>query len=154
MREFDQQLLRLKQALGVTEDQAVATALGMTKAAFADRKKRDAFPTDKLKALASDQPALRIDVGYVLTGESHELERRLSAIASATRTSMRVKDPAARYAVQEDAFRALVESLSEDEQRLVSYYRGADEQGKTVLLSTAVLLAKAPPAKPKRKSAK
>ena len=30
MREFDHQLLRLKQALGMVEDQAVAAALGIS----------------------------------------------------------------------------------------------------------------------------
>ena len=154
MREFDHQLLRLKQTLGETEDQAIAAALGMSKAAFADRKKRDAFPVDKLKALASDNPALRIDVGYVLTGESNELERRLYAVKKATRIASGVRDGDSRAAVQDEVFRALVDALSEDEQRLVSYYRSADAQGKAVLLSTASLLANAQPAKPKRKGAK
>ena len=141
MREFDHQLLRLKQTLGETEDQAIAAALGMSKAAFADRKKRDAFPVDKLKALASDNPALRIDVGYVLTGESNELERRLYAVKKATRIASRVRDGDGRAAVQDEVFKALVDALSEDEQRLVSCYRSADEKGKAVLLTTATLLA-------------
>ena len=154
MREFDHQLLRLKQTLGETEDQAIAAALGMSKAALADRKKRDAFPVDKFKALAADRPELKLDVQYVLTGESNELDRRMYAIGTATRIASTVRDADSRAAVQNEVFKALVDSLSEDEQRLVSCYRGADAQGKAVLLSTASLLARAPPTKPKRKGAK
>ena len=90
MREFDDQLLRLKQVLRVTEDQAVAATLGMAKAAFAERKRRNAFPADKLKALAADRPELKLDVKYVLTGVSDELERRLDAIKRTTELSVRL----------------------------------------------------------------
>lgn len=90
MRDFDHQLLRLKQALQVTEDQAVAAALGMAKAAFAERKRRNAFPADKLKALAADRPELKLDVKYVLTGVSDELERRLKAINRTTEIAARL----------------------------------------------------------------
>lgn len=68
MRDFDHQLLRLKAALGATSDQAVAEALGMTKAAFSDRKKRGAFPEDKLLALVARRPDLAVDPQYVLSG--------------------------------------------------------------------------------------
>lgn len=69
MNKFESQLLRLKQTVGITADQDVAALLGMSKAAFSDRKKREAFPDDKLGALAAKRPDLRIDVAYVLTGE-------------------------------------------------------------------------------------
>lgn len=77
MKIFDASLLRLKQATKVTSDQEVAELLGMTKAALSDRKRRDAFPADKLRALAQQRPELGIDVDYVLTGVS-------SAVTSAT----------------------------------------------------------------------
>lgn len=69
MNKFESQLLRLKQTVGITADQDVAALLGMSKAAFSDRKKREAFPDDKLGALAAKRPDLHIDVAYVLTGE-------------------------------------------------------------------------------------
>lgn len=69
MREFDQQLLRLKAVLGMTSDQEVAAALGMTKAAFSDRKKRGAFPEEKVLALATLRQDLQIDPQYVLSGQ-------------------------------------------------------------------------------------
>lgn len=65
---FDAQLRRLKAALGVREDQEAAKALGMTKAALSLRKKRNAFPRDKLVALATSRPDLGIDATYVVSG--------------------------------------------------------------------------------------
>lgn len=80
MRKFDQQLLRLKSVLRVTSDQEVASLLGLSKAAFSDRKRRDAFPEDKLLALVALRPDLYIDAEYVLTGKS-EREAALEAMA-------------------------------------------------------------------------
>lgn len=59
---------RLKEALAVDKDQQVAEVLGLSAAAFSDRKRRGAFPTDKLFALVAKRPDLGIDVGYVLSG--------------------------------------------------------------------------------------
>ena len=67
--DFSQKLLRLKQALGLAEDQQVADALGLSKAAFSDRKRRGVFPDGKLFELVSRRPDLKIDPAYVLHGE-------------------------------------------------------------------------------------
>ena len=77
---FPQQLLRLKELLKAKEDQDVATALGMTKAAFSARKARGSFPETELYALAARQPELGIDVPYVLTGVTQEATARLDAL--------------------------------------------------------------------------
>lgn len=69
MDDFESRLTRLKQATGLFEDQEIAAALGMSKAAFADRKKRDSFPEDKLFSLSAKRPDLGLDVDYILTGE-------------------------------------------------------------------------------------
>lgn len=69
MNNFDDQLLRLKQAVKTHADQDVAALLGLSKAAFSDRKKRGAFPEDKVWALAKQKPELLIDVDYVLNGK-------------------------------------------------------------------------------------
>lgn len=79
MKKFDEQLLRLKAELKETEDQAIAAHLGLTKAAFSDRKRRDAFPEDKLRALAQLRPDLNIDVDYVLTGVSPDPGKTMAA---------------------------------------------------------------------------
>lgn len=93
MREFDHQLLRLKQALGVVEDQAVAAVLGMSKAAFADRKKRGAFPSDKVKALAADRPELGLDVRYIATGMTAKLESSLDRLRHASEVAQQLALP-------------------------------------------------------------
>ena len=77
---FPQQLLRLKELLKAKEDQDVATALGMTKAAFSARKARGSFPETELYALAARQPELGIDVPYVLTGITQGATARLAAL--------------------------------------------------------------------------
>lgn len=143
MRDFNQQLLRLKQALRVTEDQDVAEILGMTKAAFSARKGRKAFPEDKVKALAADRPELRLDVKYVLTGQSDELERRLAAISKATRAAGKVKEAGARYEVQQAVFETLVAELSPEERMLLQNFRNADAQGRTAILATAAAIGAA-----------
>jgi transcriptional regulator with XRE-family HTH domain len=87
LRLFDQKLLRLKHATGLTEDQDVAELLGMSRAAFSARKKRDAFPDDKVYALAAQRPEIGIDVDQVLTGDSEpqrEFRRRLELIKGVT----------------------------------------------------------------------
>lgn len=68
MKNFDEQLLRLKQGVKLTADQDVAAMLGMKKEALFQRKKRDAFPDDKVWALATQRPDLQLDVAYILTG--------------------------------------------------------------------------------------
>lgn len=66
---FDQKMLRLKQCLNVTTDKEAAAAIGLSKTALAERKRRDAFPEKNVREAARDSPDLGIDVLYVLTGE-------------------------------------------------------------------------------------
>ncbi|SED49016.1 helix-turn-helix domain-containing protein [Pseudomonas anguilliseptica] len=117
MREFDQQLLRLKAVLGMTSDQEVAAALGMTKAAFSDRKKRGAFPEEKVLALATLRQDLQIDPQYVLSGQ-----RSTSNVAS-------------------------TQHLPPDEQLLLDSYRGLSAAKKKQLLTSLLTgdVAKKPP---------
>lgn len=64
---FEGKLRRLKEALRVREDQDVAAALGMSKAAFSARKARHSFPDDSvLKLQQSTRPNL--NVFFVLFG--------------------------------------------------------------------------------------
>lgn len=66
---FDHKMLRLKQCLGVTTDKEAAAAIGLSKSALAERKRRDAFPEKNVRDAALAHPDLGIDVIYVLTGE-------------------------------------------------------------------------------------
>lgn len=81
MNFFSGALQRLKYCLRVSKDGEVADALGFTKSAFAERKRRGAFPETELRALAQARPDLRIDVAYILTGVTTD-ERRAAEAAS------------------------------------------------------------------------
>lgn len=66
---FETALLRFKLQAGLRTDRDVADLLGMSEKAFGSRKRRGAFPEDKVLALAVRRPYLQIDAHYVLTGE-------------------------------------------------------------------------------------
>lgn len=70
MNLFSDCLGRLKTSLGVSKDLEVAAELGLSKTAFAERKRRGAFPDRELRALVAKRPDLHIDVDFVLTGVS------------------------------------------------------------------------------------
>ena len=72
MNFFEEAALRLKQQLKVTEDKAVAQALGITSNAWTMRKRRGSFPETELYALAAKRPDLNLDVGYVMTGKTKQ----------------------------------------------------------------------------------
>ena len=69
---FERQLLRLKEALGVVTDQDVAIALGLSKAALSERKRRGAFPSLKLLALIGKFPELKLNYQYIVDGSASE----------------------------------------------------------------------------------
>lgn len=70
MNSFEAALSRLKHALRVSNDADVAKALGMSKTAFAERKRRGSFPDRQLLALAAARPDLQLDPSFVLHGET------------------------------------------------------------------------------------
>lgn len=144
MENFDQQLLRLKQALGVTSDQDVAAALGLTKAAFSDRKKRGSFPEEKLYALAAKRPELHLDVLHVLAGDKKDAVVRLT-IAELEAALAFGADRGGTIAEQLDRAGALVEEmhkpLAEDEQQLLNSYRRCSFEAKADLIQRAALLS-------------
>ena len=70
MSDFEQQLQRLKECLNLHQDQEVAALLGMSKASLSDRKKRGAFPDERVIGLRAKFPTL--DVTYVIFGKRLE----------------------------------------------------------------------------------
>lgn len=82
MNEFNKQLLRLKKATEIPEDQGIAALLGLTKSAFSERKKRDSFPIKEVFALAAQRPDLGLDPDWIVTGTSHKMEMTGSDEAS------------------------------------------------------------------------
>lgn len=69
MNSFDEKLARLKDALALAEDQEVAQLLGLSKSALSERKRRDAFPAEKLFEYIQRHPERDIDGHFILTGE-------------------------------------------------------------------------------------
>lgn len=122
MKQFDQQLMRLKSMLGVTGDQDVAALLDMSKAAFSDRKKRDSFPEEKLRALAQRRPDLPIDVEYVLRGETARMRYERD-------------HPGQPASIAEVTAYAMQEALKPDEQLLLEAYRGLTTSARKALLA-------------------
>ena len=79
MNFFSDSLDRIKYLLRVSKDGEVAAALGLSKTAFAERKRRLSFPEKELYALAAKRPELNLDVDYVLTGIPREARAHLAA---------------------------------------------------------------------------
>jgi hypothetical protein len=82
MHDFNQKLTRLKEALAVTKDQDVADALGLSKAALSDRKKRGAFPDDKLWALIAKRPDLGLNYDHITLGFHGSVYQAMAAQAA------------------------------------------------------------------------
>ena len=77
--DFGAALLRLKEQIGLHLDKEVADLLALSDNAFHARKRRNAFPEDKLFALIAKRPELKIDVAYVLTGVHQPRHARMQA---------------------------------------------------------------------------
>ncbi|HSX60244.1 MAG TPA: hypothetical protein VLF18_08605 [Tahibacter sp.] len=90
--EFKTALLRLKESLAVESDKDVAEFLGMTASAFFERKRRHAFPEDKLRAAAQKHPELRLDV-----------DRTLGQPATASDLATRIKSVMATLGLKQKA---------------------------------------------------
>lgn len=131
---FSASLSRLKHDLRVSKDQEVASALGLSKTAFSERKKRGSFPEKELRALAQQRPDLGIDVEYVLTGGRMSPHER-QAIDRATQFTSELEglDAASRQRLMalahqaglDTARAAAIEPLSDDERELLEMFRAA-----------------------------
>lgn len=129
---FEPVLLRLKEQLGVSTDKEVGELLGLSAAAFNNRKKRGIFPEDKLLALAARQPELGLDVAYILTGEHARVHAVMGAVRAATEIVARLGGTKAERQARADVLLASVvnasrASLSDEEQLLVGRYRASDQ---------------------------
>lgn len=110
---FAAKLRRLKQCIGLDEDQDVAALLKMSKGAFSVRKLRGSFPDDKLFVLAAERPELALDVTYVLTGDRSVQGRLRQSIEASSRMlgSMPLNDRKANERLAEIAAEMAVESI-------------------------------------------
>lgn len=101
-----EQFARLKQVLGAFEDKQVTEALDLSPSAYSDRKRRGAFPEDKVLALAVRRPDLQIDVHYVLTGERLTARQRAMTEAALAATEQADLDDATKRELRETLTRA------------------------------------------------
>jgi hypothetical protein len=162
MTPFEQILLRLKERLGVQSDKEVAALLGLTDKAFNARKKRDAFPEDKLLAMVVRTPGLDLDVDYVLTGDSarmREFHRRLHAVREGSSRSGDIPDLTnqQRARVQAEIAMSAINALASDEQLLIGDYRRCDMDDRSMIRQLAARCAGASsqaPSAPTKKPSK
>lgn len=97
---FERALLRLKETVGVQTDKDLAHLLGLEVSALNKRKSRGSFPVEKLRDLAEQQPELKIDTNYVLTGVRKADLAGLGDRLRAARGDRSVEDFAAALGVQ------------------------------------------------------
>ncbi|MDR1425139.1 MAG: helix-turn-helix domain containing protein [Azoarcus sp.] len=138
-KDFVLRLERLKVSLGVSDDQAVAGALGMSLSALSGRKTRGVWPESEVRLLAHKHPELNIDVEWVSSGESPEAWKAMFT------TSQQVAEksttaPGKSAAVAESV--VSVGELSDDEQCLVARFRRCNEESRAMLLQYCELLTK------------
>lgn len=138
MNNFLDALERLKHYLRVSSDIDVADALGMSKTAFAERKRRNAFPEDKLFALIAKRPELKIDVAYVLTGVHQPRHARMQAdhvAAWAGQQGTEVAAQAAKDLIEATAVRTA--GRAADYMALVDLASHCDDERFTLLVEVA-----------------
>ena len=148
MRDFDERLLRLKQEAGIADDQGVAALLGLSKAAFSDRKRRNAFPEDKLLAAKVTRPDLNLDVAYVLTGERQAGHARTTSETLARFAGGDIDEEVRRLALTIIKNEATRDGARKDRYRLLNdLATHCDDQSFDLLLEIArtLVLVRRPP---------
>ena len=139
MKNFTDIVNRLKTELSVTMDKDVAEFLGMSKSAFAERKRRGAFPKEALMLADLKHSELKLNVEYILNGKrGDELNQFLSKAA---------KEKIERHIDTEDI---TVEEqpitpkdadayvlVNMEEKILLNWYRRSDTKGKRLIFDIA-----------------
>ena len=147
---FSEALVRLKHQLRVSKDGEVATALGLSKTAFSERKKRGSFPEAELRTLARDKPELQLDPDLVLFGVDDQVRN--------ARENWRQAQDLARDKLRGDTVDAVLRSgdkvmllemkeppssleLSYDELALLQHWRRCGAADRMLVLQLATRLA-------------
>jgi hypothetical protein len=138
---FEPVVLRLKEQLGVSTDKQVAALLGLSPTAFNDRKRRDAFPEDKLLALVATRPDLKLDVAYILTGDRAVVHAMMGAVRAAAEVVERLGGTKAQREARSDVLlnsvtQALRQNLTPEEQLLVGRYRASSQEARDSAMRT------------------
>ncbi|PJG83796.1 helix-turn-helix domain-containing protein [Caviibacterium pharyngocola] len=141
MTTFINQLNRLKTELSLTMDKDIAEFLGLTKTAFAERKRRGVFPENLLRVAVLNNPNTKIDVDYVLTGnrdsqtvkDQEMIEEMKEKIVELSESSNGPKFYLAHE--PEDAIYPI--PLTMEEMMLINYFRKSNEKGKQLIIDSA-----------------
>lgn len=137
MKNFTDKLNRLKTELSLSMDKDVAEFLGLTKSAFAERKRRGVFPEEALRLADLSHPELKLNVEYILTGRKDFIREFLEKERKSVTENLDPSD----FQIEElfftpkDANTYVLINLEEIE--LLTYYRKSDSKGKTTIFDVA-----------------
>ncbi|WP_231287864.1 helix-turn-helix domain containing protein [Haemophilus sputorum] len=134
VENFENQLKRAKECLGVKSDAAFAKAIEMPVTTFSSRKKEQKFPEKELFALKAKCPELNLDMDYILLGHRRETYEAIE--------QEMLKDMPKPDEPRFDPNREM-ENLMPAENLLLQYFRTAGKEGKEMILNVAKMAAKA-----------
>lgn len=130
MKNFTDITNRLKSELGLTMDKEIAEFLGLSKSAFAERKRRNSFPEETLKLADLMHPNLKLDIGYLLTGTRKEevIYKFIEKLGDDLDVcELSITPPDAKSFVL----------LNQDEMMLLVNFRQSDSKGKQFILDAS-----------------
>jgi len=134
MGNFTDIVNRLKTELSLTMDKEVAEFLGLSKTAFAERKRRGVFPKEALKLADLTHPEYRLDLEYILTGEKDRIH---NFFANTAKRSVVPED----CTTQEDFFTPKNADtyllVNDEEALLINFFRRSGTKGKRLIFDTA-----------------
>ena len=120
VENFENQLKRAKECLGVKSDAAFAKAIEMPVTTFSSRKKEQKFPEKELFALKAKCPELNLDMDYILLGHRRETYE----------------------AIEQEMLKDMPKTdLSDKTGLLVQLFMQCDDQGRAAILSVAQTMA-------------
>lgn len=149
MKNFTNIVNRLKTELSLTMDKDIAQFLGMTKTAFAERKRRGVFPEEALMLADMKHPELKLDVEYILSGKKgNDFKNFLSQ-----KNKERIANPidVEDISIEEqpitpkDADAYVLVNM--EEKILLNWYRRSDTKGKSLIFDIANMTCNATLAK-------
>lgn len=120
VENFENQLKRAKECLGVKSDAAFAKAIEMPVTTFSSRKKEQKFPEKELFALKAKCPELNLDMDYILLGHRRETYE----------------------AIEQEMLKDMPKTdFSDKTGLLVQLFMQCDDQGRAAILSVAQTMA-------------
>lgn len=138
MKNFTNIVNRLKTELSISMDKDVAEFLGMSKSAFAERKRRGVFPEEALRLADLGHPELKLDVEYILSGQRNATREFLVQNSKRIISSHLSEDDfniEEVFITPKDAESYVLLNL--EEILMLSWYRRSDSKGKSLIFDTA-----------------